>query len=191
MSAAVWTDERIREAFIYDGGEAEYHDPISGAQTQRHVAGSIFDAWLAAHDAALLATVSTPPAEDVREALAEKARDSVDRIGGWKHLRKFSGMNAEWMDVLRDAIICRVADALGEVRPRGTVTDAEAEHQGTEYALEVGYDAETDGIIFEISPEDAATPTELQQWIPGARLVRREWSATRWSPVDVASEARS
>ncbi len=66
--------------------------------------------------------VVTPPAEDVREALAEEARDSVDRIGGWKHLRKFSGMSAEWMDVLRDAIICRVADALGEVRPRGTVT---------------------------------------------------------------------
>lgn len=47
----VWTDERIREAFIYDGGEAEYHDPINGAREQRRVAGATFDAWLIAHDA--------------------------------------------------------------------------------------------------------------------------------------------
>lgn len=45
-----WTDERIREAFIYDGGESEYHDPINGAQTQRKIAGDIFDSWLSEHD---------------------------------------------------------------------------------------------------------------------------------------------
>ena len=49
-----WTVERIREAFIYDGGEAEYHDPIDGAREQRRFAGEIFDAWLAAHDAQVL-----------------------------------------------------------------------------------------------------------------------------------------
>lgn len=42
-----WTDARIREAFIYDGGEAAYHDPINGAREQRRVAGAIFDRWLA------------------------------------------------------------------------------------------------------------------------------------------------
>jgi hypothetical protein len=46
-----WTDDRIREAFIYDGGEAEFHDPINGAREQRRMAGAIFDAWLAARDA--------------------------------------------------------------------------------------------------------------------------------------------
>jgi hypothetical protein len=46
-----WTDVRIREAFIYDGGESEYHDPINGAREQRRIAGAIFDAWLIAHDA--------------------------------------------------------------------------------------------------------------------------------------------
>lgn len=45
-----WTTERIREAFIYDGGEAEYHDPINGARERRRVMGAIFDAWLTAHD---------------------------------------------------------------------------------------------------------------------------------------------
>jgi len=54
-----WTDERIREAFIYDGGESEYHDPINGAREQRRIAGAIFDAWLAAHDEALLASTRT------------------------------------------------------------------------------------------------------------------------------------
>jgi hypothetical protein len=46
-----WTTERIREAFIDDGGRAEYHDPINGAAEQRRIAGAIFDAWLAEHDA--------------------------------------------------------------------------------------------------------------------------------------------
>lgn len=42
-----WTDARIREAFIDDGGQAEYHDPINGARDQRRFAGAIFDAWIA------------------------------------------------------------------------------------------------------------------------------------------------
>lgn len=67
-----------------------------------------------------LAALSTPPADDVREALAAAARDSVDRLLGWKHLRMYGGMSPEWMDKVRDAIISGVADAL-EVRPRGTV----------------------------------------------------------------------
>lgn len=55
--AEAWDTARIREAFIYDGGEAEYHDPEHGAQTQRQVAGEIFDRWLAAHDAEVRAQV--------------------------------------------------------------------------------------------------------------------------------------
>lgn len=47
----VWTDARIREAFIDDGGQAEYYDPIDGAREQRRIAGEIFDTWLAARDA--------------------------------------------------------------------------------------------------------------------------------------------
>lgn len=45
-----WDDARMREGFIYDGGEAEFHDPIHGAQTQRRVAGEIWDRWQKAHD---------------------------------------------------------------------------------------------------------------------------------------------
>lgn len=47
----IWETPRIREAFIYDGGEADYYDPINGAKEQRRIAGEIFDRWLAAHDA--------------------------------------------------------------------------------------------------------------------------------------------
>lgn len=85
----VWTDDRIREAFIYDGGEAEYHDPISGAQTQRRVAGYIFDAWLAAHDAALREALSTPPADDVREALATNPKSGAPSADTYKPCRVF------------------------------------------------------------------------------------------------------
>lgn len=45
--AEPWTDARIREAFIDDGGLSEYHDPINGARDQRRIAGRIFDEWLA------------------------------------------------------------------------------------------------------------------------------------------------
>lgn len=52
-----WTDEKIREAFIYDGGEAAYRDPINGDREQRRIAGGIFDSWLAEHDAAIRASI--------------------------------------------------------------------------------------------------------------------------------------
>jgi hypothetical protein len=45
-----WDDARIREAFIYDGGESAYHDPINGEKEQRRIGGDIFDRWLAARD---------------------------------------------------------------------------------------------------------------------------------------------
>jgi hypothetical protein len=45
-----WTDEQIRDAFIDDGGLAEYYDPINGAREQRRIAGAIFDEWLSKHD---------------------------------------------------------------------------------------------------------------------------------------------
>lgn len=51
MSDDVWDDAKIREAFIYDGGESDYYDPINGAKEQRRIAGEIFDHWLAVHDA--------------------------------------------------------------------------------------------------------------------------------------------
>lgn len=41
-----WDDERIREAFIDDGGLSEYHDPINGAKENRRAMGAIFGAWL-------------------------------------------------------------------------------------------------------------------------------------------------
>lgn len=49
-----WTDARIREAFIDDGGQAEYYDPINGARDQRRFAGAIFDAWISTHDDGVL-----------------------------------------------------------------------------------------------------------------------------------------
>jgi hypothetical protein len=48
--AEPWTVERIRAAFIDDGGLSEYHDPINGARDQQRIAGRIFDEWLAEHD---------------------------------------------------------------------------------------------------------------------------------------------
>lgn len=57
-SPQAWTDARIREAFIDDGGQAEYYDPINGARDQRRIAGAIFDEWLAAHDAEVIRRAS-------------------------------------------------------------------------------------------------------------------------------------
>lgn len=57
VSAPVWTDARIREAFLDDGGQAAYHDPINGEKEQRRIAGAIFDEWLASHDEAVRAAV--------------------------------------------------------------------------------------------------------------------------------------
>ncbi|QGZ16679.1 hypothetical protein PBI_DEWDROP_31 [Microbacterium phage Dewdrop] len=64
----VWDDARIREAFIYDGGESEYHDPEHGAQTQRQVAGEIFDRWLKARDERMRLTAE-PSDETVGAAM--------------------------------------------------------------------------------------------------------------------------
>jgi hypothetical protein len=33
------------------------------------------------------------------------AAEQIDRLMGWKHLRKHGGMSAEWMDAVRDAIV--------------------------------------------------------------------------------------
>lgn len=49
--AKPWTTDTIREAFIYDGGESAHYDPVNGEREHRRIAGGIFDAWLAAHDA--------------------------------------------------------------------------------------------------------------------------------------------
>jgi len=110
---------------IYDGGEAEYHDPISGAQTQRQVAGSIFDAWLAAHDAALFAALSTPPADDVREALAHilweaAVGDNPEGVPGesWEELLAEEPVWAQGYYFQADA-----AMRAFEVLPRGTVIE--------------------------------------------------------------------
>lgn len=46
-----WDTAKIREAFIDDGGQADYYDPINGAKEQRRIAGEIFDRWLEARDA--------------------------------------------------------------------------------------------------------------------------------------------
>lgn len=104
----LWTDERIREAFIYDGGESEHHDPINGAQTQRQVAGSIFDAWLAAHDTALRESLLAPPT-DVREAL----------IGAAMSVR----MTAEGREVYVNRLVAAIlASPDFEIHLRGAVT---------------------------------------------------------------------
>lgn len=63
-----WSDDRIREVFIDDGGRAEYYDPIDGAREQRRIAGKIFDEWLAAHDA---------------EVAARALRDAATGVGGF------------------------------------------------------------------------------------------------------------
>lgn len=73
--AGPWTDDRIREGFIDDGGRAEYYDPINGAREERRIAGAIFDSWLKAHDAAVIA--ATAEAADARalRAFATELRE--------------------------------------------------------------------------------------------------------------------
>lgn len=53
----VWTDDRIREAFLDDGGQAAFYDPINGEKEQRRIAGAIFDEWLTSHDEAVRSAV--------------------------------------------------------------------------------------------------------------------------------------
>jgi hypothetical protein len=55
--SGVWTDEKIREGFIDDGGQSAYYDPINGEKEQRRIAGAIFDEWLARHDAEVRAAI--------------------------------------------------------------------------------------------------------------------------------------
>lgn len=79
-----------------------------------------FDQWLAAHDAALVDALSAPPADDVREAL-----------DGVHYCPQHGDMLAPLDD--RDVRSIRCVEthtveqivAAFEVRPRGTVTDAE------------------------------------------------------------------
>ncbi len=56
-------------------------------------------------------------------------------------------------------------------------------HAGTEYAIEVGFDDETEGVKLAETFEDMATPFEMLQHVPGARLVQRQWAVTDWTPV--------
>lgn len=56
-------------------------------------------------------------------------------------------------------------------------------HAGTEYALEVGFDDDTEGVTLAEAHEDMATPYEMLQHVPGARLVQRQWAVTDWAPV--------
>lgn len=94
---------REEEGLFYGPG------PIMGPSYDKTTVEYVV-ALVNAHRAGLLAALPETHPTDDREALAEHARVAVDRIGGWKHLRKFSGMSTDWMDVLRDAIICRVLD---------------------------------------------------------------------------------
>lgn len=89
--AEAWTTERIREAFIYDGGEAEYHDPIYGAQTQRQVMGGIFDAWLAAHDAEI---VRPGPIADAQVDAAAKTLIQAEPSEPWPDASTWGGIVA-------------------------------------------------------------------------------------------------
>lgn len=68
-----WGDAQIREAFIYDGGESEYRDPINGASEQRRTAGKIFDSWLTEHDAKVRA--------EIADEIEAERLDTGDGIG--------------------------------------------------------------------------------------------------------------
>lgn len=54
--------------------------------------------------------MSDPTTEEV------EARSAVDRITGWKHLRRYSGMSPKWMDQVRDAIVRAALEAAASVR---------------------------------------------------------------------------
>lgn len=94
MTENVWDDARIREGFIYDGGEAEYHDPIHGAQTQRQIAGEIFDRWLAEHDAR------------IRKEMRPRRRLPVRLVNRLRDLSKdVPEEAAKWMNRAADLLI--------------------------------------------------------------------------------------
>ena len=71
------TTEQIRSGYMYDGGEAEYHDPING-HLQYKQAGKWFDHWLTVHDAEVRAVAL----EEAENAVA--ASDSyAGKVGEW------------------------------------------------------------------------------------------------------------
>jgi len=121
-----WTDERIRDAFIDDGGQSEYDDPIHGAQTQRRVAGAIFDRWLAARDAKIRDEREPVVVDDAMRsrigALVEQAQGDLVRIEGeWGMGLGFDDLVARGDD---DALLIQAVRAdLAALNPGAQETD--------------------------------------------------------------------
>lgn len=86
MSEA-WSTEEIREAFVYDGGEAEYYDP----SMSEHDHARAFDRWLAAYTAEKQAEALEQFADDLLPGesglmrvadVIRIARDAAQRLRG-------------------------------------------------------------------------------------------------------------
>ncbi|WP_323985919.1 hypothetical protein [Microbacterium plantarum] len=125
-----------------------------------------------------------PPTDDEREALADLLDEVHDgciteggcEFRGW--VRGYRPGDAAKPSAHVDRILTEWRD-----RGRGPITDDGASHAGTEYALEVGHNEDTEGVYLADAFEEMATPAELLPYVPGARLVKREWSVTDWAPV--------
>lgn len=126
-----WTDARIREAFIDDGGLSEYHDPIHGAATQRRVMGGIFDAWLAERDRRHRGSI----ADDEREALRQVV------VGSWKAYQEMQD-DPEFGGDFEDILAHRLSLAGWSNRPRGPIRPQDITDEVVHSALHKFYDQE-------------------------------------------------
>lgn len=171
VRAEAWTDERIREAFIYDGGEAEYHDPINGAKEQRRSAGEVFDTWLAAHDRALLdgAGPKSVP-DDEREALVARLRDHAAGIDLLAHGTSQEGFDMRSAADLLESGACR----------QGPITDD----------WEYGIRPVDDEVPLGVSPMPTLEAAQTRaNNIRGGWVIVRRRKAGPWEPLEAARDA--
>ncbi|MDD7930101.1 hypothetical protein [Microbacterium thalli] len=126
------------------------------------------------------ALIPEPPTDDEREALA-------DHLGAQLFARNVRDYTDETTTVIEatveDVVDAVLVSAPWRNRGRGPITDDGASHTNTEYALEVGHTDDTEGVYVAETFDEMATPGELLPYVPGARLVKREWSVTDWVPV--------
>jgi hypothetical protein len=117
-------------AYRTDGSIAQMPSVEDVAYCERQ-----FDEWLARHDAEVrAAALSSPPADDVREALAAALADN----------RKLRRLLAAALDA--------------EVRLRGTVTDAEPAHPRRLRACVEAWPEAPDGYVVRTCPECGHSP---------------------------------
>lgn len=96
--------------------EPTWHDLGPVQETYRRRARAALEAALTEDDTDCAVDVSAAIRAQGKEQgsvsdIEQEARVEVDRLMGWKHLRKYGRQSAEWMDSLRDGIVRVVLEA--------------------------------------------------------------------------------